>query len=106
MPSIYEVPLCFAEEGVDSLILKYLHKEAPEADLVTWKDLVDRCYHPKDEVHIAIVGKYVEYEDSYKSLKEALTHGAVSQNLKLKVTWIEAEGLESKTPDDQSYESS
>ena len=105
VPSIYEVPLGFAQEGVDSLILKYLHKEAPEADLSRWKELVDRCYHPKDEVHIAIVGKYVEYEDSYKSLKEALTHGAISQNLKLNVTWIEAEGLESKTPDDRSYES-
>ena len=103
--SIYEVPLGFAREGVDSLILKYLHKEAPEADLSRWKDLVDRVYHPKDEVSIAIVGKYVEYEDSYKSLKEALTHGAISQNLKLSVTWIEAEGLEAKTPDDRSYES-
>lgn len=105
VPTIYEVPLRFAEEGLDALILKYLHKEAPEADLTRWKDLVDRCYHPKDDVSIAIVGKYVEYEDSYKSLKEALTHGAVSQNLKLKITWIEAEGLESKTPDDRSYES-
>ena len=66
--------------------------------------LVDRCYHPKDEVSIAIVGKYVEYEDSYKSLKEALTHGAISQNLKLKIHWIEAEGLESQSPDDRSYE--
>jgi CTP synthase len=105
VPSIYEVPLCFAAEGVDTLILKYLHKEAPEADLAQWKDLVDRCYNPRDEVSIGIVGKYVEYEDSYKSLKEALTHGAISQNLKLKVTWIEAEGLESKTPEDRSYES-
>jgi CTP synthase len=105
VPSIYEVPLCFAQEGVDELILKYLHKEAPAADLTKWKELVDRCYHPTDEVHIAIVGKYVEYEDSYKSLKEALTHGSVSRNLKLKVTWIEAEGLESKTPEDKSYES-
>jgi CTP synthase len=104
VPSIYEVPLGFALEGVDTLILKYLHKEAPEANLTLWKELVDRCYHPKDEVHIAIVGKYVEYEDSYKSLKEALTHGAVSQNLKLSVTWIEAEGLESKFPEDRSYE--
>ena len=104
VPSIYEVPLCFALEGVDALILKYLHKEAPEADLTEWKALVERCYNPNDEVSIAIVGKYVEYEDSYKSLKEALTHGAVSQNLKLKVTWIEAEGLESKTPEDLSYE--
>jgi len=105
VPSIYEVPLGFANEGVDSLILKYLHIEAPEANLTEWKALVDRCYNPKDEVHIGIVGKYVEYEDSYKSLKEALTHGAVSQNLKLNVTWIEAEGLESKFPDDRSYES-
>jgi CTP synthase len=105
VPSIYEVPLCFAREGVDTLILKYLHKDAPEANLTEWKELVDRCYNPRDEVHIAIVGKYVEYEDSYKSLKEALTHGAVLQHLKLKVTWIEAEGLESKTPEDRSYES-
>jgi CTP synthase len=104
VPSIYEVPLGFAKQGVDSLILKYLHIEAPAADLTRWQDLVYRCYHPKDEVSIAIVGKYVEYEDSYKSLKEALTHGAVSQELKLKVTWIEAENLESKTPEDRDYE--
>jgi CTP synthase len=103
--TIYEVPLGFAQEGVDSLILKYLHKEAPEGDLSKWKDLVERCHNPKDEVSIAIVGKYVEYEDSYKSLKEALTHGALLKSLKLNVTWIEAEGLESKTPDDRSYES-
>ena len=99
VPSVYEVPLGFAEEGVDALILKYLHKDAPEADLARWRDLVERCYHPKDEVSIAIVGKYVEYEDSYKSLKEALTHGAVAQNLQLKIHWIEAEGLESQSPD-------
>jgi CTP synthase len=105
VPSIYEVPLGFAEEGVDELILKYLHKEAPAANLTEWKALIDRVHNPKDTVHIGIVGKYVEYEDSYKSLKEALTHGAVSQNLKLEVTWIEAEGLESKTPEDRSYES-
>ncbi len=103
--SIYEVPLCFAQEGVDALILKYLHKEAPEADLANWRALVDRCYHPRDEVSIAIVGKYVEYEDSYKSLKEALTHGAVAQNLQLNIHWIEAEGLESQTPEDRGYES-
>ncbi len=105
VPFIYEVPPGFAEEGVDSLILKYLHKDAPEADISPWQELVQRCYHPKDEVSIAIVGKYVEYEDSYKSLKEALTHGAISQNLKLKIHWIEAEGLESAGPDDRSYES-
>ena len=104
VPTIYEVPLHFATEGLDALILKYLHREAPEADMSKWKELVERCRHPHDEVSIAIVGKYVEYEDSYKSLKEALTHGAIAQQLKLKVTWIEAEGLESKTPEDRSYE--
>ncbi len=95
--SIYEVPLNFAAEGVDTLALKYLHIEAKAADLAKWQDIVRRAYNPKDEVSIAIVGKYVEYEDSYKSLKEALVHGALAHNLKLKVTWLEAEGLE--TPD-------
>ena len=92
--SIYEVPLTFAQEGVDRLALKYLHIETQEPDLSKWSDLVRRCYNPVDEVSIAIAGKYVEYEDSYKSLKEALVHGALAHNLKLSVTWVEAEGLE------------
>jgi CTP synthase len=105
VPSIYQVPLNFAEEGLDGLILKYLHKEVPEADLSRWKDLAHRYANPKDEVKIGIVGKYVEYEDSYKSLKEALTHGALAENLKLNITWIESEGLETESTDDRSYES-
>jgi CTP synthase len=105
VPSIYEVPLVFAQEKVDALVLRYLHLQAEEPNLERWRELVDRCYHPKDEVSIGIVGKYVEYEDSYKSLKEALVHGAMAHNLKLKVTWIEAEGLETKDPDDRTYES-
>jgi CTP synthase len=92
--SIYEAPLMFHSEGLDRLALKYLHLESPEPDLSKWSDLVQRCYNPADEVSIAIAGKYVEYEDSYKSLKEALVHGALKYNLKLTVTWIEAEGLE------------
>jgi CTP synthase len=94
VPSIYEVPLNLAEQGVDSLALKYLHLDNKEADLSKWRDIVHRAYNPRDEVSIGIVGKYVEYEDSYKSLKEALIHGALAHNLKLQVTWIEAEGLE------------
>ncbi|MGC2401498.1 MAG: CTP synthase, partial [Acidobacteriaceae bacterium] len=103
--SIYEVPLTFAQEGVDKLALKYLHIEAREPDLTRWKHLVERCYNPRDEVSIGIVGKYVEYEDSYKSLKEALIHGALAYDLKLRVTWLEAEGLESKHAGDRQYES-
>ena len=94
VPSIYEVPLNFYKEGVDALAMKYLRLETKEPDMSKWEDIVRRAYNPKDEVEIGIVGKYVEYEDSYKSLKEALVHGALDANLKLKVTWVEAEGLE------------
>ena len=96
--SIYEVPLNFAAEGVDTLALQLLRIDARAPDLAKWQDIVRRAYHPQDEVSIAIVGKYVEYEDSYKSLKEALVHGALAHNLKLRVTWIEAEGLETRDP--------
>ncbi|HWB31771.1 MAG TPA: CTP synthase [Acidobacteriaceae bacterium] len=96
--SIYEVPLNFAQEGVDTLALGYLRIDAKTPELSKWQEIVRRAYHPADEVSIAIVGKYVEYEDSYKSLKEALVHGALAHNLKLRVTWIEAEGLETRDP--------
>jgi CTP synthase len=102
--SIYEVPIVFAHEEVDTLAMRYLHLEAKERDLSKWNDLVHRVYNPKDVVRIGIVGKYVEYEDSYKSLKEALVHGALAHNLKLEVNWIEAEGLETSDPNDKSYE--
>jgi CTP synthase len=92
--SIYEVPLVFSREGVDTLVLRYLRLEAKDRDLKDWEEIVHRVYNPKAEVTIGIVGKYVEYEDSYKSLKEALVHGALAHNLKLHVNWIEAEGLE------------
>ena len=94
VPSIYEVPLNLADQGVDALALKYLHIAAKPAGLSKWRDIVHRAYNPQGEVSIAIVGKYVEYEDSYKSLKESLVHGALAHSLKLNLTWIEAEGLE------------
>src|SRR6201982_3602700 len=83
--SIYEVPVVFAHEGVDTLVLKHLPLEATDRDLSKWEDIVHRVYNPKAEVTIGIVGKYVEYEDSYKSLKEALVHGSLAHNLKLQV---------------------
>ena len=102
--SVYEVPIVFAHEGVDTLVLRYLHLEAKDRDLSQWSDLVHRVYNPKDVVKIGIVGKYVEYEDSYKSLKEALVHGALAHNLKLELSWVEAEGLETADKADKSYE--
>jgi CTP synthase len=100
--SIYEVPLVFAREGVDTLALKYLRVVARDRNLANWEGLVHRVYNPQDEVTIGIVGKYVEYEDSYKSLKEALVHGSLAHNLKLNVTWVEAEGLETEGRDYES----
>jgi CTP synthase len=99
--SIYEVPVVFSREGVDTLVLRYLRLEAKDRDLKDWEEIVHRVYNPKAEVTIGIVGKYVEYEDSYKSLKEALVHGALAHNLKLNLNWIEAEGLDTG---DRTYE--
>jgi CTP synthase len=92
--SIYEVPLMLAAEGVDTIILKYLHLPESRARLDTWQQLVDRIRHPSDEITIHVVGKYVEYEDSYKSLNEAMTHGGFPHGLKVNFRWVEAEALE------------
>jgi CTP synthase len=92
--SVYEVPLSFAEEGVDQIILSHLKLEPKPADLTKWTGMIHRMQNPVDEVSIALVGKYVEYEDSYKSLKESLLHGATAHQLKLDIRWIEAEGVD------------
>jgi CTP synthase len=91
--SVYEVPVSFAEEGVDQIILSHLKLEPKPSDLSKWTGMIHRMQNPVDEVAIAIVGKYVEYEDSYKSLKESLLHGATAHQLKLDIRWIEAESL-------------
>jgi len=95
--SIYEVPLLLAAQGLDALALRYLHLPAGEADLSGWRELMDRVRHPVGEVTIAICGKYVGYEDSYKSLKEALVHAALAHRLHLKLDWVESESLEPLT---------
>ena len=92
--SIYEVPLVLAAEGLDLIILKQLSLPHHDADLTRWEELVDRIKHPGDTVEIGIVGKYVEFEESYKSLKEALVHAGLFHNLKTSIHWIEAEGVE------------
>jgi CTP synthase len=92
--SIYEVPQMLAAEGVDTIVLKYLHLPQTEARLETWKHLVERIHHPADDITIHVVGKYVEYEDSYKSLNEAMTHGGFPHGLKVTFRWVEAEALE------------
>ncbi|MBZ5637691.1 MAG: CTP synthase [Acidobacteriia bacterium] len=91
--SIYEVPLTLSGEGIDEIIMKFLDLPYRPRNLKAWEDLVDRIRHPADEVTIGIVGKYVAYEDSYKSLNEALIHGGVASNLRVRLRWIEAEDM-------------
>src|SRR6185295_15874135 len=101
--TIYDVPLAFHEQGLDELIVTQLGfgARAAQSDLSEWRDLVGTVKQPSGgETRIAIVGKYVELEDSYKSLREALTHGGVANNLRVGVKWIESEEL----MDDDNYE--
>jgi CTP synthase len=91
--SIYEVPVVFHQEGLDDILVKLLDLPGNRCDLSRWQDLVNVIKHPGGEVRVAIVGKYVEYEDSYKSLSEALMHGGLPQALKVKLKWVESEGL-------------
>jgi len=94
--TIYDVPLALHDQGLDGLIVSLLQLDdvAAPADLIAWRKLVDTIREPSaGETSIAIVGKYVELEDSYKSLREALTHGGVANNLRVNVRWIESEEL-------------
>jgi CTP synthase len=91
---VYEVPINFAHEAVDEIVLRHLRLEAAPRNLAAWESMLLRLEHPTDEVLIGIVGKYVEYEDSYKSLKEALMHGGLAHNLRVNLHWVEAEGLQ------------
>ncbi|MCU1267534.1 MAG: synthase [Acidobacteria bacterium] len=102
--TIYEVPLAFYEQGLDELIVTQLGlaEIAAQSDLSSWRQLVSTIREPSGgATSIAIVGKYVELEDSYKSLREALTHGGVANNVRVDVRWIESEEL----MDDEDYES-
>jgi CTP synthase len=92
--NIYEVPLVLAGEGLDSQIVKCWGMDPGDCNLKAWTDLVERLRDLRDEVSIAIVGKYVEYQESYKSLNEALVHGGLANDVRVNVVWLEAEGLE------------
>src|SRR5712692_9878524 len=94
--TIYDVPLTFHDQGLDELIVSSLQlaEVAVQNDLSEWRKLVSTIREPSaGETAIAIVGKYVELEDSYKSLREALTHGGIANNLRVNVRWIESEEL-------------
>jgi CTP synthase len=99
--SVYEIPLLFAEQGVDETILRLLHMQAGPRNLSRWIEMLDRMQNPVREVSIGLVGKYVEYEDSYKSLKEALLHAGIAHQARVNIEWIEAEQMQ--WPDCREY---
>ncbi|XDA97581.1 CTP synthase [Sulfitobacter sp. LCG007] len=96
LKSIYEAPLAYHREGLDQAVLDAFQiTPAPKPNLARWEDVADRIYNPEGEVNIAIVGKYTQLEDAYKSIAEALTHGGMANRVKVNVEWVDAEIFDS-----------
>jgi len=95
LPTIYQAPLAYHEAGFDTEILNVFGiKDAPAPDLSKWQWVVDRVMNPEGEVRIAVVGKYMQVKDSYKSLNEALTHGGLANNVRVHIDMIDSEIFE------------
>ena len=95
LDTIYRVPVAYHDVGLDTQLLKVFGIEnAPPPDLSRWQNVVDRVKNPEGEVRIAVVGKYMQVKDSYKSLSEALTHGGLANNVKVHLDWIDSEVFE------------
>ena len=99
--SIYEVPLLIHEEGMDTAVCRLLGIHSPEADMTEWRGMVDRLLNPEKSVRIGIVGKYVELQDAYLSIVEALGHGGIANHAKVDIDWISAEKLTPENADSQ-----
>jgi CTP synthase len=92
--SIYKIPAALHAEGLDEIVCKKLGLAVPPADLAKWNGLVDALEHPEHEVHIAMVGKYVDLTESYKSLSEALTHAGIHTRSKVRIHYVDSEAIE------------
>jgi len=97
--SIYEVPLVFQSEGLDDKIVEMLRMWTRAPILEEWEEIVRKIKNPRHQTEIAIVGKYVSLEDSYKSLNEALVHGGISNDCKVKLTYVDSEQIEKEGPE-------
>mgnify|MGYP005987614689 CR=1 FL=1 len=92
LKSIYEAPLAYHAQGLDQAVLDAFNiSPAPKPDLSVWHDVADRIHNPEGEVRVAIVGKYTQLEDAYKSIAEALTHGGMANRVKVRIEWVDAE---------------
>jgi CTP synthase len=92
--NIYDIPLRLRKQNLDRLILQRLELEAGEGDLSAWEEMLDEIRNPAGEVDIAVVGKYTGLRDSYKSIVEALAHGGIAADARVKVRWVESTDLE------------
>ncbi len=92
--TIYRIPLLLNEQGLDDIVVNQLRLDVPAADLCEWEAVVDAVTHPNDIVTIAIVGKYVDHSDAYKSLNEALIHAGIHTRNKVKIVYIDSETIE------------
>jgi CTP synthase len=92
--TIYKLPMWLHQQGLDDLVVSQLKLDAKPANLIEWERTVDAVEHPKHEVNIAIIGKYVEHKDAYKSLSEALRHGGLKQSTRVNLQWMESEEIE------------
>ncbi|MEK0430697.1 MAG: synthetase, partial [Gemmatimonadota bacterium] len=89
--TIYEIPLVFRQQGFDALVCRRLGLETPEPDLAAWTAMVRRVTHPARKVRIAVVGKYTDYADSYKSVQEALIHGGIANDVGVEIAWTSSD---------------
>lgn len=94
--SIYAVPLAYSHEGMDAQVCKYFGLDSKPADLSRWENIVETINNPEGEVRIAVVGKYTQMLDTYKSLGEALAHGGIANKFKVKIKWVDSEALENE----------
>ena len=92
--TVYEYPLMLHDEGLDGLVCGLLHLDTPEPDLADWRKFVGRVVSPKKRVKIAVVGKYIDLQDAYKSIYESLTHAAASQDCGIDLKLVDAESLQ------------
>jgi CTP synthase len=99
LKTIYEAPLAYHKEGLDQAVLDAFGiSPAPKPNLARWTDVMDRMEHPEGEVKVAVVGKYTQLEDAYKSIAEALTHGGIANRVKVRAEWVSSELFEREDP--------
>jgi len=91
VPSIYQIPLSFHDQGLDDRVVQRLGLEGNEPDLSSWRSMVSRVLTPRDRVRVAVVGKYTELVDSYKSIQEALVHGGIANDVGVDVSWLSSD---------------